>query len=101
MVGTRFTVEMGHLRRVVTRSGGEVRRYRRVDAREVGGIEFQGERTKAFIELLAAPRADHRYNVRSTRAHPTQRQLRRRGVFFVSDLPQGLDQFQVPLKIAL
>jgi hypothetical protein len=40
MVRTRFTVEMRHLRRVVARSGGEVRGYRCVDACEVGGIEF-------------------------------------------------------------
>src|ERR1700683_4102103 len=77
MVRTRLAVEVGHLRRVVARSGGEARRYRRVDAREVGGIEFQGEGPEAL------------------------RELRRGGVFFVSDLPQCLDQFQVLLKITL
>jgi len=79
-VSTRLAVEMCHLRCVVTRPA--VRSgVTAASMRASRSIEFQGKRTEAFAELLAAPRADHRDNVRSTRAHPSQRQLRRVAFF--------------------
>jgi len=45
----RFAVEMRHLRRVIACAGDEIGRYHRIDAREIGGVETQVERTERFL----------------------------------------------------
>src|SRR5689334_8299450 len=97
----RLAVEMRHLRGVVAGAGGKLRRYRRIDAREIVGGELEGERVERLLELLAPARARHRQNVVAARTHPGQRELRRACAFLLADLTQRLDQAHILLDIAL
>jgi len=61
----RFAVEVSQLSCVVARAGGQARRYRRVDTRDIRSIKGEPECPEQFRELAPASSADDWHDVLS------------------------------------
>ena len=91
---------MRHLLGRVACAGGDVRRKRVSECREMCRGQVDGECAERLSQPIAPPRPDQRHDIIALRGDPGDRDLCRRRTDFTGDGAQGFDQRQICVEVA-